>query len=83
MKPLEQHICAQIASILRAPSGLLKHPFIVQGCPRLPIIGMTAYALAGDRQCCLDVGMDEYISKPFEPEELKFKVFAILENAAN
>jgi PAS domain S-box-containing protein len=49
--------------------------------PRLPIIGMTAYALAGDRQRCLDAGMDEYISKPFEPEELKLKVFAILENA--
>ncbi len=49
--------------------------------PRLPIIGMTAYALAGDRQRCLDVGMDEYISKPFEPEELKFKVLAILEDA--
>ena len=52
-----------------------------QHLPRLPIIGMTAYALAGDRQRCLDVGMDEYISKPFEPEELKFKVLAILEDA--
>jgi len=52
-----------------------------QHLPRLPIIGMTAYALAGDRQRCLDVGMDEYISKPFEPEELKFKVLAVLEDA--
>jgi PAS domain S-box-containing protein len=51
--------------------------------PRLPIIGMTAYALAGDRQRCMDAGMDEYISKPFEPEELKLKVFAILENSMN
>jgi len=44
------------------------------GLPRSPIIGMTAYALAGDRQRCLDVGMDEYISKPFDFEELKSKV---------
>jgi len=49
-----------------------------EGLPRLPIIGMTAYALAGDRQRCLDVGMDEYISKPFDPSELKAKVFAFV-----
>ncbi len=49
-----------------------------EGLPHLPIIGMTAYALAGDRQRCLDVGMDEYISKPFDPAELKAKVFAFV-----
>ncbi len=46
--------------------------------PPVPIVGMTAYALAGDRQRCLDVGMDEYISKPFDPAELKAKVFAFI-----
>ena len=46
--------------------------------PRTPIIGMTAYALAGDRQRCLDVGMDEYISKPFDPGDLKAKVLAFV-----
>jgi CheY-like chemotaxis protein len=48
------------------------------GLPAVPIIGMTAYALAGDRQRCLDVGMNEYISKPFDPAELKAKVFSFI-----
>ena len=41
---------------------------------RVVIVGVTAHALRGDRERCLDAGMDDYLAKPISPKALLEKV---------
>ncbi len=47
--------------------GELRHRLVSR---HLPIVAMTAHAMDSDRQTCLLVGMDSYITKPFKPTQL-------------
>ncbi|MFP6894996.1 MAG: PAS domain-containing protein [Roseibacillus sp.] len=48
------------------------------GSPRIPIIAMTANAMQGDREACLEAGMDGYLAKPVHATDL----YKVLERLA-
>ena len=48
----------------------------------LPIIGVTAHAMKGDRERCLEGGMDGYVSKPIRPDNLVSELARVVPGAA-
>ncbi|MDY6838910.1 MAG: response regulator [Thermodesulfobacteriota bacterium] len=57
----------EATSIIRDPDSKVRNH-------QIPVIAMTAHAMKEDRHRCLDNGMDDYTSKPIDPEELIEKI---------
>jgi PAS domain S-box-containing protein len=65
---------------LEAAAAIREHERSTGG--HVPIVALTAHAMAGDREECLAAGMDGYVAKPLRPDELFAALDALLEPPA-
>jgi PAS domain S-box-containing protein len=49
-------------------------------CTDIPIVAMTANAMEGDRERCIEAGMDDYITKPIKSRDLEIVLQRVLQN---
>ncbi len=49
-----------------------------RGARRLPLVALTAHALAGDRERCIAAGMDGFVTKPFTVQSLTLGILSVL-----
>lgn len=54
-------------------TGKIRELEVARGT-HVPIVGVTAHALKGDRERCLEAGMDDYLPKPISPKALMAKL---------
>ncbi|MBU2511676.1 response regulator [bacterium] len=66
----------EATQFIRSPQSTVKNP-------KIPIIAMTAHAMPGDMEKCLECGMDGYVSKPINRNELQKAIEQQMELSGN
>ncbi len=64
---------------IEATIAIRKHEKL-SGRKRTPIIAITAFVMEHDRKNCIEAGMDEFLAKPYKPQELESKINLLLDD---